>query len=474
MQKRKIATIVTCACLILTLVGCSSKSDIKMNSNTVKTSAADTTKTNATNTPKTSTTNTDTKEEILLNSPAINQKDNSSNYDDKKPKVKMFLDAYFKKYDDWGFKKADTSTLADLYAKDADVVSAAISYEYLVGKYQGKVNKYDFNIAKINTKDGKVTSVLAKLYLNMSIVPESDGVRKNIDFLYDLELEPYNDTYQVKNFYLDTKDNVKQQEEKIAKKENGYNVKTKTKDTLTDFTPKDADKKYNITPTGTEKPLEQIIEENDPKTVALLVPIGAGKYAIGSGFFVSPGILVTNYHVIDGGSDAIVRTNTGALYEVDGIISADKTVDIAIVKLKKNIGQAVEIGDVSKLKKGENAVAIGSPKGLFNTVSTGIISNFWDDGKTNQIQISIPITHGNSGGPLFNKFGQVVGINSSGLEGEGELNFAISAEYIYDISDKLKNQEFNSIKSEKLSVLFNKKPDSNLQKFGLKFGTWAN
>ena len=458
MLNRKIATIVTCIFVVLTLAGCSNKADIKTKSNSVKISSADTSK----------------KGESILDTTLINKETNSANYDDNKPKVKNFLDTYFKKYDDWGFKKADTSTLKELYAKDADVLAAAISYEYLVGKYEGKVNKYDFNITKINTKDGKVTSLLVKLYLNMSIVPASGGNRKNIDFLYALELEPYNDTYQVKNFYLDTKDNVKQQEEKVVKKENEYNVKTKTKDTLTDFTPKDADKKYNITPTGTDKPIEQIIEANDPKTVALLVPIEKDKYAIGSGFFVAPGIIVTNYHVINGGSDAIVRTNDGMLYEVEGIVSGDKTVDIAIVKLKQSVGQAVEIGDVSKLKKGENAVAIGSPKGLFNTVSTGIISNFWDDGKTNQIQISIPITHGNSGGPLFNKNGQVVGINSAGLEGEGELNFAISAEHIYDISDKLKKQDFNSIKAQKLSVLFNKKPDSNLKKFGLKFGTWAN
>ncbi|MGH4122107.1 MAG: S1C family serine protease [Clostridium sp.] len=449
MLNKKVVAIVTSVCIILSLGGCSNKADVKTNSNNFKNSSAAT----AQNT-------------------LINQ--NSYNYDDKKPKVKIFLDTYFKKYDDWGFKKADTSTLSDLYAKDADIVAAAISYEYLVGKYEGKVNKYDFNITKINTKDGKVTSLLAKLYLNMSIVPKAGGDRKNIDFLYALELEPYNDTYQVKNFYLDTKSNVKQQQETIAKKENGYNAKTKTKDTLTDFTPKDADKKYNITPKGTEKPVEQIIEANDPKTVALLVPIGEKKYAIGSGFFIAPGIIVTNYHVIDGGSDAIVRTNTGKLYEVEGIVSGDKKVDIAIVKLKQKIGQSVEIGDVSKLKKGENAVAIGSPKGLFNTVSTGIISNFWNDGKVKQIQISIPITHGNSGGPLFNKTGQVVGINSSGLEGEGELNFAISAEHIYDIADKVKKQDFNSIKAQRLSDLFNKKPTSNLKKFGLEFGTWAN
>jgi len=457
MLNRKMARIATCAFIVLTLSGCANKTNVVKNSN------------NAKNTSSTSSEN----EKIILDTSLINKKTNSSNYDDKKAGVKIFLDTYFKKYDDWGFKKADTSTLHDLYSKDADTLAAAISYEYLVGKYEGKVNKYDFNITKVNTKDGKITSLLAKLHLNMSIVPAGGGNRKNVDFLYAIELQPYNNTYQVKTFYLDTKENVKQQQDKVVKKEDQYDNKTKTEETLTDFTPKDADKKYNIIKEGAEKSVAQIIEDNDSKTVAILVPGDKGKYFIGSGFFVAPGIIATNYHVIDGASDAIIRTSTGKLYEVEGIVSGDKTVDIAILKLKEKTGQSVEIGDVSKLKKGENAVAIGSPKGLFNTVSTGIISNFWNDGKVNQIQISIPITHGNSGGPLFNTTGQVVGINSSGLEGEGELNFAISCEHIYDIANKLKKQDFNNIKTKKLSDVFNKKPVSNLKEFGLKFGVWS-
>lgn len=457
MLNKKITSVATCACIVLTLSGCSNKADVKANSNYAK-------KIPAVNSQR---------EKIILDTSLINNETSSSNYNEEEAKVKIFLDTYFKKYYDWGFENADTSTLDDLYAKDSDIIASAISYEYIVGKYEGKVNKYDFSITKVNTKDAKITSLLTKLHINMSIVPPDGGERQNIDFLYALELQPYNDTYQVKTFYLDTTKNVEKQQQDVVEKENKYDNNTKTKDTLTDFTPKDADKKYNITQDGSKKTVEQIIEDNDSKTVAILVPTDKSDYFIGSGFFVAPGIIVTNYHVIDGASDAIIRTNTGKLYEVDGIVSGDKTVDIAIIKLKEKTGEPVEIGDVSKLKKGENAVAIGSPKGLFNTVSTGIISNFWNDGKVSQIQISIPITHGNSGGPLFNATGQVVGINSSGLEGEGELNFAVSCEHIYDIADKIKGENFDSIKSKKLSDVFNKKPVSNLKEFGLNFGVWG-
>src|SRR5574342_400240 len=81
------------------------------------------------------------------------------------------------------------------------------------------------------------------------------------------------------------------------------------------------------------------------------------------------------------------------------------------------------------LEKGDSVVAIGSPEGLFNTVSTGIISNLhqWTDGGVtlNMIQTTAPITHGSSGGALFNKYGEVIGVTSSGYD-LGNLNFAVA------------------------------------------------
>ncbi|SHJ09931.1 Trypsin-like peptidase domain-containing protein [Clostridium cavendishii DSM 21758] len=407
---------------------------------------------------------------ITLTTSKIDDQTKNSNYDTEKKKVKEFLDKYFKKYYEWGFNDASPSTLDELYVKDA-MPSNVISFEYLVGKYKCKVNDYDFDIAKVDTQNGKITSLLAKVNMNVNATLPDTGQNKDIKLLYAIELIPYKNTYQVKSFYLDTKDNIKDQEQKIEEKQNGYNDKTKANETVTDFTPKDSNKVYGNVQSNSEKAIEEIIQENDPKTVALLVPNGDTKYAIGSGFFIAPGIVATNYHVIDGGCNALIRTNDAKIYEAEGIIAADKTVDIAIIKVKKKIGQPVQLGDVSKIKKGEKALAIGSPKGLFNTVSTGIISNIWNDGKANQIQISIPITHGNSGGPLFNSKGEVLGLTTSGIEAEGELNFAVSIEHIYDITDKLNKTDFDSIKAKKLSDVFNKKPISNLKAFASKFGT---
>ncbi|AKN31280.1 peptidase S1 [Clostridium carboxidivorans P7] len=450
MFKKKAINILICLLIISILSGCSGK--ISNNSPNASSSSAD--------------------NKIALMSSKIDDQSKSSNYDTEKKKVKDFLDNYFKKYYEWGFNNAPTSTLDELYVKDA-MPADIISFEYMVGKYKGNVKDYDFDIAKVNTQDGKITSLLAKVNMNINLTLPNTTQSKDLKFLYAMELIPYKDTYKVKSFYIDAKDNIKKQQQKIEEKQNGYNDKTKAKDTVTDFTPKDSSKIYGNTGSNTEKTLEEIIQENDPKTVALLVPNGDNKYAIGSGFFIAPGIIATNYHVINGGCNALIRTNDAKIYEAEGIVAANKTVDIAIIKLKQKIGQPVQLGDVSKLKKGEKATAIGSPKGLFNTVSTGIISNFWNDGKAKQIQISIPITHGNSGGPLFNSKGEVVGLTTSGIEAEGELNFAVSIEHIYDIADKLKKTDFNSIPAKKISDVFNKKPMSNLKSFGSKFGTWA-
>ena len=100
------------------------------------------------------------------------------------------------------------------------------------------------------------------------------------------------------------------------------------------------------------------------------------------------------------------------------------------------------MGKASDTDKGSIAVAIGSPLGLFNTVSTGIISNFWESEGIDLIQISIPITHGNSGGALFNESGKLIGITTSGM-GEANLNFAISSSHIIPVYEEIKHLPFN-------------------------------
>ena len=152
---------------------------------------------------------------------------------------------------------------------------------------------------------------------------------------------------------------------------------------------------------------------------------------IGSGFVVSAdGKIMTNYHVIDGATKIEVIMSDNKKYPVLGMVNGSKDQDIAVLKIKAENLPALPLGDSDKLAIGENIVTIGSPLGLQNTVSTGIVSsirnNLYRSGKgLKDIQISAPTSHGSSGGALFNMQGQVIGITYAGeIEGQN-LNYAI-------------------------------------------------
>ena len=150
--------------------------------------------------------------------------------------------------------------------------------------------------------------------------------------------------------------------------------------------------------------------------------------AQGSGFLISKdGRIVTNYHVIKSGCSAIIKLPNGAFFAVDGVLASDKNRDIAIIKAHGNNFRSLTLGDSARLQVGQQVIAIGSLLSLESTVSNGIISGIRtveeEGGKF--VQITVPISPGSSGGPLFNMAGKVVGITTAGLRGGENLNFAI-------------------------------------------------
>ena len=150
--------------------------------------------------------------------------------------------------------------------------------------------------------------------------------------------------------------------------------------------------------------------------------------AQGSGFLISKdGQVVTNYHVIKNGSSAVIKFPGGAFFLVDGVLASDKDRDVAIIKAHGNDFRALTLGNSDLLQVGEEVVAIGSPLSLESTVSNGIVSairTVEDEGR-NFLQITVPISPGSSGGPLFNMSGKVVGITTSHIKDGENLNFAI-------------------------------------------------
>jgi serine protease Do len=164
---------------------------------------------------------------------------------------------------------------------------------------------------------------------------------------------------------------------------------------------------------------------------------------VGSGFILSTdGLVMTNAHVVEGADEVLVTLTDKREFKAK-IIGSDKRSDVALIKIEATGLPAVKIGDVNRLKVGEWVMAIGSPFGLENTVTAGIVSAKQRDtgDYLPLIQTDVAINPGNSGGPLINMRGEVVGINSQiysrsgGFQG---ISFAIPIDEATRVSDQLR------------------------------------
>jgi len=157
------------------------------------------------------------------------------------------------------------------------------------------------------------------------------------------------------------------------------------------------------------------------------------SYAFGSGCIISSdGTVITNYHVIDGAYNLVVKTKDGTEYGIEGVLGYSKDKDLAILKLKNATGLPVsKLGDSDAIEVGQQIVAIGNPLGSIDKVSTGTILGVNDSNSSlrvgKDILISAPIDHGSSGGGLYDMNGQIVGITYAlGADDNGNnLYFAI-------------------------------------------------
>jgi len=173
--------------------------------------------------------------------------------------------------------------------------------------------------------------------------------------------------------------------------------------------------------------LSEMYEKFKQAVFLIAVPQTDDMYAQGTGFFVSStGIGVSNYHVFEGGDceKAIIKTVDNHQYHIKNVIKSDKDLDFIVFEVENDHNDFPFLTiSVEKTGIGEDVFAIGNPRGLEHTLSKGIISSYRENDTL--IQTTTEITHGSSGGPLFNMKGEVIGITTSGV-GEANLNFAMN------------------------------------------------
>lgn len=196
-----------------------------------------------------------------------------------------------------------------------------------------------------------------------------------------------------------------------------------------------------------DKPKElSEIYKSVKKAVYLVYTKNENSYSQGSAFVISSsGLTISNYHVFENASDAILYNGQEKEFMITEILDYNKEKDYIIFKIgtTSNNLPTLKIANFTP-EIGAECFAIGNPKGLTQTLSKGLISSIRDDGK--MLQTTAEITNGSSGGPLFNNYGEVIGITTSGL-GEANLNFAININElpISIYRDKVNNTETSLI-----------------------------
>jgi len=194
------------------------------------------------------------------------------------------------------------------------------------------------------------------------------------------------------------------------------------------------DKEINYLKASAGEDFSGIIEDVVKSVVTIKTDISQG-----TGFIVDEeGYIVTNYHVMENAKSAGIFTYDGETHQVK-LIGYNLDLDIALLKISGNFN-ALELADSEDIQLGEKVIAIGNPLGLQFSVSEGIISNINQEGPSRikaYIQTDAALNPGNSGGPLINKQGKVVGINNFKISGSEGIGFALESNYIKNIVNEI-------------------------------------
>jgi S1-C subfamily serine protease len=179
----------------------------------------------------------------------------------------------------------------------------------------------------------------------------------------------------------------------------------------------------------------EIAEKILPSTVLLVMrDANSEPLALGSGFIVGEGKVVSNFHVIEGATAGVAKlVGTKGNVEIMGVLAKNEEMDLVLLSVPGITGNAVTLSWSKMIAIGDPVYACGNPIGLEGTFSSGIVSGFRDAGSNRLLQITSPISPGSSGGPVANQYGAVVGVTVATFKGGQNLNLAIPANFVNDL-----------------------------------------
>ncbi len=188
----------------------------------------------------------------------------------------------------------------------------------------------------------------------------------------------------------------------------------------------------NDTPKDKEKSFEELACLASSIVMISVHESDGGVKSSGSGIMIGEdGYILTNCHVIAGGSFYSVRIeDDNEIYTTDELIKYNSDLDMAIIRINRKLNPLHIYDGKQKLARGQKVVAIGSPLGLFNSVSDGIISGFRTIKDESMIQFTAPISPGSSGGAVLNMQGELIGISTAGIDNGQNINLAVDYENI--------------------------------------------
>jgi S1-C subfamily serine protease len=177
----------------------------------------------------------------------------------------------------------------------------------------------------------------------------------------------------------------------------------------------------------------EIVAHTRPAVVVIQTDEG-----LGSGFIIKPdGIIVTNNHVIADAKQVAVKFPSGEVYKNVYLLSSDPVKDLAFLKIEAVDLPTIPLGNSNNVQVGDEVILVGTPQGLEQTVSNGLISGIRVDNGVRVLQTSAPASPGSSGGPLLNRSGEVIGVMCFKLVNGENLNFTIPINYVRGKLDTL-------------------------------------